>query len=106
MTNTIALSSGILIGKRLADVGRSADGARQPGVRSGPWLLRAPDPVWKCLTIAGQLDADSISINGGSSESGPYAPLAASRTAATGSRAAGKGLMEFVRIKNVNIRLG
>jgi aldehyde dehydrogenase (NAD+) len=62
--------------------------------------------VTSALTIAGQLDAGSISINGGSSESGPNAPFGGFKDSGYGKQGGWEGLMEFVRIKNVNIRLG
>jgi aldehyde dehydrogenase (NAD+) len=62
--------------------------------------------VTRALTIAGQLDAGSISINGGSSESGPYAPFGGFKDSGYGKQGGEEGLLEFVRIKNVNIRLG
>jgi aldehyde dehydrogenase (NAD+) len=62
--------------------------------------------VTSALTIARQLDAGSISINNGSSESGPYAPFGGFKDSGSGKQGGWEGLMEFVRIKNVNIRLG
>jgi aldehyde dehydrogenase (NAD+) len=59
----------------------------------------------KAVSIAAKLDAGSISVNGGTSESGPYAPFGGFKDSGYGKQGGWEGLMEFVRIKNVNVRI-
>lgn len=55
--------------------------------------------------LAAQLDAGSVAVNGGAAVAGPYAPFGGFKDSGYGKEGGAEGVREFVRIKNVNIRL-
>lgn len=57
------------------------------------------------LRLAAQLDAGNVAINGGSPVAGPYAPFGGFKDSGYGKEGGLEGLMEYVRVKNVNIAL-
>lgn len=56
--------------------------------------------------VAGALDAGNVAVNGGAPMAGPYAPFGGFKGSGHGKEGALAGLLEFVRVKNVNINLG
>ena len=56
--------------------------------------------------IARDLDAGNTGVNGGAGLAGPYAPFGGFKDSGYGSEGAKAGLREFLKVKNVNIRLG
>jgi aldehyde dehydrogenase (NAD+) len=56
--------------------------------------------------LAAQLDVGNVAINGGASVAGPYAPFGGFKDSGYGKEGGSEGVREFVRIKNVNIKLG
>ena len=56
--------------------------------------------------VAHDLDAGNIGVNGGAGLAGPYAPFGGFKDSGYGSEGANAGLREFLKVKNVNIRLG
>jgi len=59
----------------------------------------------RALTVAGQLDAGNVSVNGGVAVAGPAGPFGGFKESGFGVEGGLAGLMEFVRTKNVNIKL-
>jgi aldehyde dehydrogenase (NAD+) len=59
----------------------------------------------RALTMAAKLDAGNVAINGGSPVAGPYAPFGGFKDSGYGKEGGLEGLMEYVRVKNVNIAL-
>jgi aldehyde dehydrogenase (NAD+) len=59
----------------------------------------------RALTLAGRLEAGNVSVNGGAAVAGPAAPFGGFKESGFGVEGGLAGLMEFIRTKNVNIRL-
>ncbi|WP_329416301.1 aldehyde dehydrogenase family protein [Nocardia vinacea] len=56
--------------------------------------------------VAAELDVGNIAVNGGKPVAGPYAPFGGFKDSGYGKEGALAGVMEFIRIKNVNIKTG
>jgi aldehyde dehydrogenase (NAD+) len=59
----------------------------------------------QALRLAAKLDAGNVAINGGSPVAGPYAPFGGFKDSGYGKEGGLEGLMEYMRVKNVNIAL-
>jgi aldehyde dehydrogenase (NAD+) len=59
--------------------------------------------VSRVIHMSSQLDAGNISVNGGTAVAGPYAPFGGFKQSGYGKEGGLAGLMEYVRVKNVNI---
>lgn len=57
------------------------------------------------LQMAARLEAGNVAINGGAPVAGPYAPFGGFKDSGYGKEGGLEGLMEYVRVKNVNIAL-
>jgi aldehyde dehydrogenase (NAD+) len=55
--------------------------------------------------LAAQLDVGSVAVNGGAAVAGPYAPFGGFKESGYGKEGGPEGVREFVRVKNVNIKL-
>ena len=55
--------------------------------------------------VAGQLDAGNVAVNGGASVNGPFAPFGGFKDSGYGKEGGLAGLLEYTRVKNVNINL-
>jgi len=56
--------------------------------------------------VASALDAGNVAVNGGTPVAGPYAPFGGFKQSGHGKEGGQAGLTEFLRIKNVNVRIG
>lgn len=61
--------------------------------------------VTRALRVASQLDAGNVAINGGTPSAGPVGPFGGFKNSGYGKEGGLAGILEFVRIKNVNIGL-
>src|SRR5579862_9188461 len=59
----------------------------------------------RALQLAAELDAGNIAINGGNPIAGPVAPFGGFKDSGYGKEGGLEGLMEYIRVKNVNIAL-
>jgi aldehyde dehydrogenase (NAD+) len=57
----------------------------------------------RALQLAARLDAGNVAVNGGSAVAGPSAPFGGFRDSGYGKEGGREGLMEYLRVKNVNI---
>jgi aldehyde dehydrogenase (NAD+) len=75
---------------------------------STPYALAAyvhTSDVSRVHRLAAELDAGNISVNGGLAQAGPYAPFGGFKSSGYGKEGGLEGILEFTRIKNVNIAL-
>jgi aldehyde dehydrogenase (NAD+) len=59
----------------------------------------------RALQLAARLDVGNVAINGGRAIAGPRAPFGGFKDSGYGKEGGREGLMEYVRLKNVNIAL-
>lgn len=55
--------------------------------------------------VAAQLDAGNVAVNGGTAVGGPFAPFGGFKDSGFGKEGGLQGLLEYTRIKNVNISI-
>lgn len=55
--------------------------------------------------VAARLDAGNVAVNGGTSVNGPFAPFGGFKDSGYGKEGGLAGLLEYTRVKNVNINL-
>ena len=53
--------------------------------------------------VAARLDAGNVAVNGGTSVNGPFAPFGGFKDSGYGKEGGLAGILEYTRMKNVNI---
>jgi acyl-CoA reductase-like NAD-dependent aldehyde dehydrogenase len=76
------------------------------GTRYGLAAYLHTSDVARAHRVAARLDAGSVGVNGGTGLAGPLGPFGGFKQSGHGKEGGTEGVQEYLRTKNVNLRLG